>query len=69
MLLLLLMLLGLAGGELWEQDMSDQVYIEASHEGFKKVNKSGFSFLVSDIAVLQMSFFSSYSVVFKYIYI
>lgn len=28
---------GLSWGEVWEKDMSEEIYIEASHEGFNKV--------------------------------
>lgn len=28
---------GLTWGEVWEKDMSEEIYIEASHEGFNKV--------------------------------
>ena len=30
-------LLGLITAEVWEKDMSEEIYIEASHEGFNQV--------------------------------
>ena len=38
--LLLLSVLLLARAETWEKDMSDEIYIEASHEGFSSVQLS-----------------------------
>ena len=39
-LLLLLNIIILARAETWEKDMSDEIYIEASHEGFSSVKLS-----------------------------
>ena len=38
--LLLLNFIILARAETWEKDMSDEIYIEASHEGFKSIQLS-----------------------------
>ena len=37
LLLLLLNIILLARAETWEKDMSEEIYIEASHEGFSSV--------------------------------
>lgn len=38
--LIWMLIVSMARAETWEKDMSDEIYIEASHEGFESVNLS-----------------------------
>lgn len=35
-----MLIVSMARAETWEKDMSDEIYIEASHEGFESINLS-----------------------------
>ena len=39
-LVVMMMMVMRSSQETWEKDMSDEIYIEASHEGFESINLS-----------------------------
>ena len=40
LVVMMMMMVMRSSQETWEKDMSDEIYIEASHEGFESINLS-----------------------------